>query len=83
METQTDPSRTRTYSWSDPPSHADQIGKLSGLETAAGDGRGQLPSPPIMHTLGMAGIDVEEGESLSPCGRRSSTTTRSALCMVE
>ena len=62
VETHTDPSRTRTYSWSDPRATADQIGKFSGLETLRAIGLGHLPSPPIMHTLGMAGIDVEEGK---------------------
>ena len=61
-ETHADPIRTRTYSWSDPRATADQIGKLSGLETLRAIGLGHLPSPPIMHTLGMAGIDVSEGK---------------------
>ena len=62
VETRTDPVRTRSYSWSDPRATADQIGKLSGLETLRAIGLGHLPSPPIMHTLGMAGIDVEDGK---------------------
>jgi uncharacterized protein (TIGR00369 family) len=61
FETPLDSSRTRTYSWSDPRATAHQIGKLSGAETLRAISLGHLPSPPIMHTLGMAGLDVEEG----------------------
>jgi uncharacterized protein (TIGR00369 family) len=62
IETRMDPTRTRTYTWSDPRVTADQIGQLSGLETLRAIGLGHLPSPPIMHTLGMEGIEVEEGK---------------------
>jgi uncharacterized protein (TIGR00369 family) len=62
VETRIDPTRTRTYSWSDPRATADQIGKLSGVETLRAIGSGHLPAPPIMHTLGMEGFDVEDGK---------------------
>jgi uncharacterized protein (TIGR00369 family) len=55
-------TRNRTYSWSDPGASAAQIGKLSGIETLQAMVRGELPPPPIMHTLGMEGFEVlDEG----------------------
>jgi uncharacterized protein (TIGR00369 family) len=54
-------TRTRTYSWSDPSINAAHIGRTSGLEMLQTIGRGELPRPPIMATLGIAGIEVEQG----------------------
>ena len=50
--------RTRTYSWADPRSTAAGVGKLSGLEMLQEMVRGELPPPPIMHTLGMDRFEV-------------------------
>jgi uncharacterized protein (TIGR00369 family) len=56
-----DLTRTRTYSWTDPRLHAAEIGRQSGLEMLRSMGRGELPPPPIMHTLGMEGIEADQG----------------------
>ncbi|SDZ32877.1 uncharacterized domain 1-containing protein [Micromonospora pattaloongensis] len=58
--TQTDP-RSRTFSWSDPALHAGQLRGRSGLELLQAMARGELPPPPVMHLLGMEGIDAEQG----------------------
>jgi len=54
-------TRTRTYSWSDPTINASALGRLSGLETLRKMVAGELPAPPVMHTLGMDRIEVDEG----------------------
>ena len=59
--TQTQTERTRTYSWSDPAQHADLIGTRSGLELLQAMAAGELPAPPVMHLIDMAGMEVEEG----------------------
>jgi uncharacterized protein (TIGR00369 family) len=45
--------RSRTYSWSDPMVTARGLGALSGMDMLAAMGRGELPPPPIMATLGI------------------------------
>jgi uncharacterized protein (TIGR00369 family) len=59
--TQTQTARSRTYSWSDPAQHADLIGRRTGLELLQAMARGELPAPPVMHLIDMAGMEVEEG----------------------
>jgi uncharacterized protein (TIGR00369 family) len=59
--TQTQPPRTRTYSWSDPSSHADFATTATGLELLQAMSRGELPAPPTMHMIGAAGIEAEDG----------------------
>jgi uncharacterized protein (TIGR00369 family) len=54
-------TRTRTYSWQDPVLNAAEIGRRSGLEILRAISSGELPAPPIMHTLGYDGMQVEEG----------------------
>lgn len=56
--TQTQPDRTRTYTWSDPMDTAAGLGRLAGIEMLHAIVRGELPPPPIMHTLGLAGFEV-------------------------
>ncbi len=56
--TQTQIERTRTYAWSDPMETAAGLGRLSGLEMLHAMARGELPAPPIMHTLGLERFDV-------------------------
>jgi uncharacterized protein (TIGR00369 family) len=56
-----DATRTRTFSWSDPAADADQLGRLTGLEMLQAIADGTLPAPPIMHTIGVDGIEVAEG----------------------
>jgi uncharacterized protein (TIGR00369 family) len=59
--TQTQTERSRTYSWSDPAEHAGLIGKRTGLELLQAMAAGELPAPPVMHLIDMAGMEVEEG----------------------
>ena len=55
-----DAARTRTFGWSDPAAYAG-LRDRSGLELLQAMARGELPAPPIMHTIGAAGIEAEEG----------------------
>ena len=59
--TQTRTERSRTFSWSDPAQHAGLVGTRTGLELLQAMASGELPPPPVMHLIGMAGMDVEEG----------------------
>jgi uncharacterized protein (TIGR00369 family) len=59
--TQTQSERSRTYSWTDPAEHAARLGRASGLELLQAMAAGELPPPPIMHLIDVAGLEVEEG----------------------
>ena len=59
--TQTQSERSRTYSWTDPAEHAAVMGSRSGLELLRAMASGELPAPPVMHLIDMAGLEVEEG----------------------
>src|SRR5258708_20117615 len=68
--TQTQPSslvqadgaaRTRTYSWADPSATLAALAGLSGIELLGAIGRGELPPPPVMRTLGIEALDVGDG----------------------
>ena len=59
--TQTQIERTRTYSWSDPAQHASLIGTGTGLELLRAMAAGELPAPPVMDLIDMAGMEVEDG----------------------
>jgi uncharacterized protein (TIGR00369 family) len=50
--------RTRTYSWSDPLVTAEGLGRLAGMEMLRAMVRGELPAPPIMHTLDLESFEV-------------------------
>jgi len=54
-------ARTRTYSWIDPSATVAAVAVLSGIELLAAVGRGELPAPPIMRTLGIEALDVGKG----------------------
>lgn len=53
--------RTRTFGWSDPAVHTALIGRRSGLDLLQAMATGELPAPPIMHLIDLAGMAVEEG----------------------
>jgi len=53
--------RTRTFDWTDPAVHAALIGRRSGLDLLQAMAKGELPAPPIMHLIDLAGMEVEEG----------------------
>jgi uncharacterized protein (TIGR00369 family) len=54
-------ARSRTYSWIDPSATLAALARLSGIELLSAVGRGELPPPPIMRTLGIEALDVGEG----------------------
>ena len=56
-----DATRTRTFSWSDPAVNAAQLGRRSGLEVLRAISDGHLPPPPIMQTIGVDGLEIDEG----------------------
>jgi uncharacterized protein (TIGR00369 family) len=59
--TQTRSERSRTYSWTDPAEHAAMMGSRSGLDLLRAMASGELPAPPVMHLIDMAGLEVQEG----------------------
>ena len=59
--------RSRTYSWEDPFALRDAMAGKSGLELMQAMARGELPSPPIAHTLGFRLVEAERGHALFEC----------------
>jgi uncharacterized protein (TIGR00369 family) len=60
--TQTQPTaRTRTYTWEDPGVSAAAMADHSGMEILKAISAGDIPPPPIMRTLGIDGVEVEDG----------------------
>ena len=53
--------RLRTYTWADPAALADAARTMSGLEFLDAIADGLLPAPPIMQTVGIAGLTVQDG----------------------
>ncbi|MFI5496201.1 PaaI family thioesterase [Actinoplanes sp. NPDC051859] len=60
-QTQTETDRTRTFAWSDPAQHAELLGRRSGLELLQAMATGELPPPPVMHMVDIAGMEVTAG----------------------
>jgi uncharacterized protein (TIGR00369 family) len=54
--------RARTYSWGDPAVSAAAMSGRSGIEILEAMNRGEIPVPPVMHTLGIEGVDVADGK---------------------
>jgi uncharacterized protein (TIGR00369 family) len=54
-------TRTRTFSWTDPARIAEQLGRRGGLDLLRAMCAGELPAPPIMHTLDLGRMEVDEG----------------------
>ena len=59
--TQTQTERSRTFSWTDPAAGTRASSAPQRPGAAAGDVAGELPAPPVMHLIDMAGMEVEEG----------------------
>ena len=59
-----DPARTRTHSWQDPAASAQVARRLPGLEFLRKIIAGELPAPPIAHTLDYALAEVGEGRAV-------------------
>jgi uncharacterized protein (TIGR00369 family) len=53
--------RSRTFTWTDPATHAGLVGVRSGLETLQAMSAGEIPPPPIMKLIDVAEFIVEEG----------------------
>jgi uncharacterized protein (TIGR00369 family) len=53
--------RARSYTWTDPRINASAVGRQSGLDLLRAMAAGELPSPPIMHTLGVERLEVDHG----------------------
>ena len=56
-----DGHRTRTFAWSDPAMNAGHLGRIGGLDLLRAMAAGDMPAPPVMHLLDIAGMEVEEG----------------------
>jgi uncharacterized protein (TIGR00369 family) len=53
--------RSRTYTWEDPSATLAALADLPGIELLAAIGRGELPAPPLMRTLGFEPVEVGHG----------------------
>lgn len=53
--------RERTYRWQDPSPIFASLGTASGIDLLKTMEAGELPPPPIMHTLGLSGFSAEVG----------------------
>lgn len=60
-QTQDAAQRTRTFGWSDPAPATALLGRRSGLDLLLAMSAGELPPPPIMRLIDMAGLTAEEG----------------------
>jgi uncharacterized protein (TIGR00369 family) len=55
--------RSRTFSWDDPAVDPARVAGMTGLELLRAMQAGELPTPPIMHTLGVERIEAEPGRA--------------------
>lgn len=53
-------ARSRTYTWADPLASAAEGMKMSGLDYMQAVAAGRVNPPPIMHTMGVGGIELVE-----------------------
>jgi uncharacterized protein (TIGR00369 family) len=58
--TQTQQTRARTFTWTDPSINAARVGQGSGLEFFRAMMAGEVPPPPIMHLVGMETFETAE-----------------------
>jgi hypothetical protein len=56
--------RTRTYWWEDPYALRDELASRSGLELMQLMAAGEIPSPPIAHTLGFRVVEASRGTAV-------------------
>jgi uncharacterized protein (TIGR00369 family) len=59
--------RTRTYSWDDPFALRDAMAARSGLELMELMAAGELPGPPIAHTLDFRLVEAAHGKAVFEC----------------
>ncbi|GIF13234.1 PaaI family thioesterase [Actinoplanes teichomyceticus] len=55
------PTRTRTFSWTDPTEHVKLLARRSGLEILQAMAAGEVPPPPIFQLIGGSGLHAREG----------------------
>jgi uncharacterized protein (TIGR00369 family) len=60
----TAPVRTRTFSWHDPLETAQAARGLAGIDFLRKIAGGELPPPPIAHTLDYTLVEVEQGRAV-------------------
>lgn len=53
--------RSRSYTWADPMTGAHAAKAMTGLAYLQAIGSGELPMPPLMATLNIDGVEVEQG----------------------
>lgn len=53
--------RSRTITWSDPHEGAVKAKQMSGLDYLQAIGRGEIPYPPLLHTLDLKAVSMEKG----------------------
>jgi uncharacterized protein (TIGR00369 family) len=56
-----DPTRSRTFSWSDPTASITHLGQRGGLELIRAMITGELAPPPVMQLMAMTRMEAEEG----------------------
>ncbi|MGW3606965.1 PaaI family thioesterase [Micromonospora sp. NPDC005161] len=56
-----EPTRSRTFTWSDPAANAAQVGRRAGLDLLRAMIAGELAAPPVMHLIDMARMEADEG----------------------
>jgi uncharacterized protein (TIGR00369 family) len=54
-------ARTRTFGWTDPAAQASEFGRRGGLQFLQAMAAGELPPPPIMQLIDMAGFSAVAG----------------------
>ena len=61
------PDRTRTYAWDDPLALSAELAGRSGLEVIKLMAAGELPAPPIAHTLDFRLVEADRGHTVFEC----------------
>jgi uncharacterized protein (TIGR00369 family) len=56
--------RERTFQWDNPMQGAQKALQMSGIEYLKAMYNGEIPAPPVMHTLGMDVVQFEKGEAI-------------------
>ena len=59
-----DETRTRTFAWTDPRTHASMVGKQSGLDLLRAMACGDYPPPPILELIGYESFEIDEGRAV-------------------
>ena len=57
-------NRTKTISWQDPMEGAQKAAGMSGMEYLQAMADGQIPMPPLVHTLDLQAVSFERGQAI-------------------